>query len=104
MHLKVIEWNINHRLGFSNELMPTWFSKIINMKKVDVIIITECSNWVSNWNAEKKIAFNNLEYLVFSSNNDQVRNSDVTIAVNRDQIEVWHFKSFFQIIINHQII
>lgn len=89
-----MEWNINHRLGFSNMPMPTWVVEEIEEQQSDIAIITECSNRIPNWKKVSSEAFNPNKYLLFSSNNDQVNNNDVIIAVNRMEFEVISYTSF----------
>lgn len=92
--MKIIEWNINHRLNYSNMPMPTWVAEEIKNQQSDIAIITECSNRISNWKEVCLDAFNSDKYLLFSSNNDQVHKNDVSIAVNREKIEVISYSSF----------
>ncbi|MDE5804137.1 MAG: endonuclease/exonuclease/phosphatase family protein [Lachnospiraceae bacterium] len=92
--LKIIEWNINHRLGHSRMPMPIWVAEEIRNQHSDIAIITECSKRTSNWKKVCSDAFNSDKYLLLSSNNDQVGNNDVIIAVNREKIEVISYFSF----------
>lgn len=95
MNLKIIEWNINHRLGYSKRNMPEWVAEVIKEKDADIIILTECCDRVINWETEKKKAFDLNKYIVFTSNNDQGGNNDVTIAIKKEKIEVLYSKSFY---------
>ena len=93
--MKIMEWNINHRLGISNVDMPTWVAKEIKEKqKADITIITECCNRIPNWKNDFLDAFDKHTYLTFSSNNDQVGNNDVTILINKENINVISAYSF----------
>lgn len=92
--MRVLEWNINHRLGHSKIDMPEWVADVISGKDADIFILTEVCSKVPNWEEQKKKAFNSKEYLVFTSNN-QGYNNDVLIAVKKEKIEVLHSKSFF---------
>lgn len=93
--LRVCEWNINHRKGYSNNKMPSWVIDFIleQERDYDIIILMECCEKVSNWLQERK----RLEerYFVFSSSNLQGGQNDVTIAVNKDTISVISTQSFF---------
>ena len=93
--MKIIEWNINHRLGYSKAKMPEWVADVIRKKDADIVILTECSNRVPNWKIEKDKAFDSNKYLVFTSNNNQGKQNDVTIAIKKQKIEVLYSKSFF---------
>ncbi len=93
--MRILEWNINHRLGYSKTNMPEWVTNVIKGKDADIIILTECSNRVSNWKVEKNKAFDPNKYLVFTSNNDQGGNNDVVIAIKKEKISVLYSKSFF---------
>ena len=86
--IKVVEWNINHRLGYSGRSMPNWITEEIKSKHADVIIFTECSRRVSNWEKLCKETFKTDKYLLFSSNNDQVNNNDITIIINKEKLDV----------------
>ena len=86
--MRIIEWNINHRLGYSKNEMPPWVINKIK-GKADITILTECSNRVSNWQKVLCESFlDSRRYLIFSSNNDCVNNNDVTIVVNKESVEV----------------
>lgn len=50
--MKIIGWNINHRYGHSKAKMPKWVKKVIQNKKADIIVLTETSFKVSNWEEE----------------------------------------------------
>ena len=75
--------------------MPMWVTDVIINEKADIVILTECSNKVKNWPIIKNIAFNEQEYIVFESNNLQVKQNDVVIAVNKNKISVLYSKSHF---------
>ncbi len=92
--VKIIEWNINHRLGHSNKKMPTWVKTVIQGKKADIIVLTETSFKVPNWEVEYRAMFNRSDYYVFCSNNTDVRNNEVTIAIKKRCFSVEYVKSF----------
>lgn len=46
--MKIIEWNINHRCGYSRSNMPKWAKSVIQSKKADIIVLTETSFKVPN--------------------------------------------------------
>ena len=54
---KVLEWNINHRQGRSQKYMPEWVATVIRMDyaDADIIILTECSSNVPNWDTIKSV-------------------------------------------------
>lgn len=93
--LRILEWNINHRLGCSKVNMPEWVADVIRRKDADVVILTECCNRIPNWETEKNKAFDPNKYLVFTSNNNQGNQNDVAIAIQKEKIEVLYSKSFF---------
>lgn len=39
--MKVVGWNINHRLGYSGSNMPTWVKEVIKVKNADIVVLTE---------------------------------------------------------------
>lgn len=86
--MKVVEWNINHRLGHSRKQMPIWVKEIIKEYDADISVLTECSDRVSNWKTVKLETFPKKDYYVFSSQNDQVDNNDIVIAIKKENIEV----------------
>ena len=86
--IKIVEWNVNHRLGYSKTNMPIWVIEEMKGKQADVLIFTECSSRVPNWEKVCKESLKADKYLLFSSNNDQVNNNDITIAVNKEKIDV----------------
>lgn len=91
--LSVCEWNINHRNGYSKEDMPKWvINYLLKEKDYDVIILTECSENVSNWNIERKKL--EKKYHVFSSGNYQISQNDITIAIKKENISVISTRSF----------
>lgn len=91
--LSACEWNINHRNGTSNKGMPEWVIEYLLKQDYDIIILTECSEKVSNWVQERK----RLEekYYVFSSSNYQIGQNDITIAIKKGNISVISTQSFF---------
>ncbi|MCR5517443.1 MAG: endonuclease/exonuclease/phosphatase family protein [Lachnospiraceae bacterium] len=91
--MKIIEWNINHRFGYSNTNMPTWVKKEIQ-KNADIIVLTETSFKVPNWEIEYKDFFDRREYYVFCSNNTDVGNNEVTIAIKKEFFSIEYVKSF----------
>lgn len=92
--MRIIEWNINHRFGYSNKKMATWIREVIQEKKADVIILTETSFMVPNWKEEYRNLFDRNDYYVFCSNNTDVGNNEVSIAVKKQYFEIEYFKSF----------
>ncbi len=92
--MKIIEWNINHRLGYSKQNMPEWVKTVVQEQKADIIILTETSFNVPNWDKEYNSLVNREEYYVFSSNNTQVSNNEVTIAIKKDIFDIEYVKSF----------
>ena len=54
---KVLEWNINHRQGRPQEYMPEWVATVIreDYADTDIIILTECSSNVPNWDKKAYI-------------------------------------------------
>lgn len=95
MEFTVIEWNINHRLGYSKLNMPMWVANVISKEEADIVILTECSYRVKNWPIVKNTAFNKDKYTIFESNNDQGWTNDVVIAVNKKKLNVLYAKSYF---------
>lgn len=93
--LKVMEWNINHRQGYSQGVMPEWVASVIRKEKTDIIILTECSSNVPNWETVKKRMFADGEYLVFESFNNQGQQNDVLIAVKKNRFAVEYTKSYY---------
>ena len=92
--MKIIGWNINHRYGYRNTNMPTWIKTVIQEKTADIIILTETSFMVPNWEKEYRNMFNRNDYYVFCSNNTDVGNNEVTIAVKKDHFKIVYVKSF----------
>lgn len=37
--MKIIGWNINHRLGYAKANMPTWVKDVIQEKSADIIVV-----------------------------------------------------------------
>lgn len=93
--MKIIEWNINHRLGHSKKDMPKWVKEVVQNKKADIIILTETSFKVINWEVEYLDLVDREKYYVFCSNNTQVGNNEVTIAIKKNIFDVVYVKSFF---------
>ena len=92
--VKIIGWNINHRYGHSKAKMPKWVKKVIQNKKADIIVLTETSFKVSNWEEEYNNLVKREDYYVFCSNNTDVGNNEVTIALNKAYFNVECVKSF----------
>ena len=92
--MKIIGWNINHRLGNKKIDMPKWVKKVIQNKKADIIVLTETSFKVSNWRDEYSNLVKRDEYYVFCSNNTDVGNNEVTIALKKDYFNVKYVRSF----------
>lgn len=92
--MKIIEWNINHRFGYSRNKMPEWIKDVIQEKNADIIILTETSFKVPNWEEEYCKLFDRKEYYVFCSSNTDVGSNEVSIAVKKEHFKVNSFKSF----------
>ena len=94
---KVLEWNINHRQGHSGKKMPEWVVTVIreDHADADIIILTECSSNVPNWETMKKRMFVDGKYLVFESSNNQGHQNDVVIAVKKERFSVKYTKSHY---------
>lgn len=93
--MKIIVWNLNHRLGYGSTNMPEFVAETIREKKSDIIILTECCNRILNWQELKNKMFRSDPYLVFQSDNDQGQENDVMIAVNKDAVDVISSMSYF---------
>lgn len=93
--MKIIEWNINHRDGYSGQSMPEWVKIVVQNQKADIIILTETSFKVPNWHVEYCKLVNREEYYVFCSNNSQVGNNEVVMAIKKDIFDIEYVKSFF---------
>lgn len=93
--MKIIEWNINHRLGYSKKDMPEWVKEVVQNKEADIIILTETSFKVPNWEVEYQKLVDREKYYVFCSNNTQVANNEVTIAIKKNIFDVAYVKNFF---------
>ncbi len=92
--MRIIEWNINHRFGYSGREMPTWVKDVIEEKDADIIVLTETSFNVPNWAEEYRNLRNRKDYYVFCSNNTDVGNNEVTIAIKKEEFKVEYVKSF----------
>lgn len=94
---KIMEWNINHRQGYSNINMPEWVATVIREENADadIIILTECSSNVPNWETIKNRMFADKKYFVFESFNNQGHQNDVLIAVKKDRFSVKCTKSYY---------
>lgn len=92
--MKVIGWNINHRYGFSGSNMPTFVKEVVEEKKADIVVLTETSFKVPNWEKEYRDFFERKEYYVFCSNNMDVGNNDVIIAIKKKFFIIEYIKSF----------
>ena len=92
--MKIIEWNINHRLGFGGKDMPTWIKDVIEEKEADIVVLTETSFNVPNWEKVYRDLFKRDEYYTFCSNNIDVNQNDVTIAIKKEHFNVEWAKSF----------
>lgn len=56
MEIKIMEWNINQRLGITQQDMPKWIADVIAEKKADIIALTEVYKG-NNWESIKNNAF-----------------------------------------------
>lgn len=92
--MKVIEWNINHRYGHSKKKMPKWIKDVIDEEKATIIVLTETSFKIPNWEDEYRNLFDCNEYYVFCSNNTAVGNNEVTIAIEKDCFNIEYIKSY----------
>ena len=82
--MKVIEWNINHRYGHSKKKMPKWIKDVIDEEKATIIVLTEPSFKIPNWEDEYRNLFDRNKYYVVCSNNTAVGNNEVTITIEKD--------------------
>ena len=62
--MKVLGWNINHRLGYGKTKMPTWVKTVVQEKNADVIVLTETSFKVPNWEQEYRELVDRKDYYV----------------------------------------
>ena len=92
--MKVIEWNINHRYGHSKKKMPKWIKDVIDEEKATIIVLTETSFKIPNWEDEYRNLFDRNDYYVFCSNNTAVGNNEVTIAIKKDCFNIEYIKSY----------
>ena len=92
--MKIIGWNINHRVGYSKINMPKWVKSVITDKNADVIVLTEVSFKVPNFKEEYQILFNRYDYFVFSINYNDFGFNEVIISIKKNCFEVKYFKSF----------
>lgn len=92
--MKVIEWNINHRYGHSKKKMPKWIKDVIDEEKATIIVLTEASFKIPNWEDEYRNLFDRNKYYVFCSNNTAVGNNEVTIAIEKDCFNIEYIKSY----------
>lgn len=92
--MKVIEWNINHRYGHSKKKMPKWIKDVIDEEKDTIIVLTEASFKIPNWEDEYRNLFDHNKYYVFCSNNTAVGNNEVTIAIEKDCFNIEYIKSY----------
>lgn len=92
--MKVIEWNINHRYGHSKKKMPKWIKDVIDEEKATIIVLTEASFKIPNWEDEYRNLFDRNKYYVFCSNNTAVGNNEVTIAIEKDYFNIEYIKSY----------
>lgn len=92
--MKVIEWNINHRYGHSKKKMPKWIKDVIDEEKATIIVLTETSFKIPNWEDEYRNLFDRNKYYVFCSNNTAVGNNEVTITIEKDCFNIEYIKSY----------
>lgn len=92
--MKVIEWNINHRYGHSKKKMPKWIKDVIDEEKATIIVLTEASFKIPNWEDEYRNLFDRNKYYVFCSNNTAVGNNEVTIAIEKECFNIEYIKSY----------
>jgi len=95
--MKVIEWNINHRYGHSKKKMPKWIKDVIDEEKATIIVLTETSFKIPNWEDEYRNLFDRNKYYVFCSNNTAVGNNEVTITIEKDCFNIEYIKSYLSV-------
>lgn len=95
--MKVIERNINHRYGHSKKKMPKWIKDVIDEEKATIIVLTETSFKIPNWEDEYRNLFDRNKYYVFCSNNTAVGNNEVTIAIEKDCFNIEYIKSYLSV-------
>lgn len=95
--MKVIEWNINHRYGHSKKKMPKWIKDVIDEEKATIIVLTETSFKIPNWEDEYRNLFDRNKYYVFCSNNIAVGNNEVTIGIEKDCFNIEYIKSYLSV-------
>lgn len=93
MELKIIEWNINQRMNFSNRNMPSWIAEVITEEDADIVTLTEVYKG-NNWEDVKKAAFNS-NYVVFETSNQSAGQNDVVIAININKLNVIYAKTYY---------
>ncbi|MBQ1410547.1 MAG: nicotinamide-nucleotide amidohydrolase family protein [Oscillospiraceae bacterium] len=91
--MKIIEWNLNHRIGFFKQEMPTWVQDVITEKDADIVVLTETSFRVPNWSYLARRTFGS-DYYVFHSQNALLDQNDITIAVRKSRFSVLNSSSF----------
>ena len=95
--MKVIEWNINHRYGHSKKKMPKWIKDVIDEGKATIIVLTETSFKIPNWEDEYRNLFDRNKYYVLCSNNTAVGNNEVTITIEKDCFNIEYIKSYLSV-------
>lgn len=59
-----------------------------------IIVLTETSFKIPNWEDEYRNLFDRNKYYVFCSNNTAVGNNEVTIAIEKDCFNIEYIKSY----------
>lgn len=93
MELKIMEWNINQRMNYSDRNMPNWIGEVIANESADIIALTEVYKG-NNWVNIKTEAFNS-NYVVFETSNNSAGQNDVAIAININKLNVIYAKTYF---------
>ncbi len=93
MEIKIMEWNINQRLNYAKRDIPKWIADIILENSADLIALTEVYKG-NNWEDIKNAAFAS-NYAVFETNNAQVCQNDIVVAVNTNKLDVVYTKAYF---------
>ena len=93
MELKIMEWNINQRMNYSNTNMPNWIATVIINEAADIIALTEVYKG-NNWNEVKTAAFNS-NYVVFETSNNTAGQNDIAVAININKLNVIYAKTYY---------
>lgn len=77
--------------------MPKWIKDVIDEEKATIIVLTETSFKIPNWEDEYRNLFDRNKYYVFCSNNTAVGNNEVTIAIEKDCFNIEYIKSYLSV-------